>query len=162
MVGPAGGNRGRWAAAGGVSAKSSTFRRRPYSCLCGSVHHSAQRASVERNPHTPRERSASRQRCAESPDVRGVLAPHGPTLRLRLVRCTPHCGFALCGVTGILSLRDCLRKISSLAPRTSHLVNRTSQIVHRKSQIAHRKSHPARLSKFYLSLPPENAKYNKL
>ena len=35
----------------------------------------------------------------------------------------------LCGVTGILSLRDCLRKISSLA--------------HRKSQIAPRTSHPA-------------------
>ena len=88
----------------------------------------------------------------------------------------PHCGFALCGVTGILSLRDCLRKISSLAhrkshlaprtshlaPRTSHIAHRTSQIVHRKSHIAHRTSHIARLSKFYLSLPPENAKYNKL
>lgn len=34
-------------------------------------------------------------------------------------------------------------------------VNRKSQIVPRTSPIAH-------LSKFYLSLPPENAKYNKL
>ena len=50
MVGPAGGNRGRWAAAGGVSAKSSTFRRRLYLCNCGGVHHSAPRASVARNP----------------------------------------------------------------------------------------------------------------
>ncbi len=155
MVGPAGGNRGRWAAAGCVSAKLSTFRRRPYLCNCGGVHHSAKRSSVLRNPHTPRECSASRHHCAESPDVRGVLAPHGPTLRLRtphcgfalcvaphtaashptlrlrLVRCTPHCGFALCGVTRILSLRDCLRKISSLANRKSHLANRTSYIAPR-------------------------------
>ena len=120
-------------------------------------------ASVERNP----------------PDVR---ASH-PTLRLRLVRCAPHCapsslvrlrpphcgfaphtallrrlcvfaphcGFAphtallrrLCGVTGILSLRDCLRKISSLANRTSYIVHRTSYIAHRTSYIANRTSYIA-------------------